>query len=520
MIDLIGSRSMRDLLDERVERQPDKTWLIFEDRAGGVRTYTFREFADSVDALAAGLASLGVKQGDAVTVHLPNCPEILLTWFALATLGALMVPSNTANTAGELQHVISYSGTVAVVTQLSLLSVVTDAVVSCPDVRHTILARTTEPPDATMLFEDLLATTDKPPRPDVHDEDVVQMLFTSGTTARPKGVLLTHANALRAGERYSKSLYLDASDVCLTSLPVFHVNAQCLSVLSSMTVGGTCVLLEEYRATKFMDQVRTYEATQISVVAMQARTLLAQPPRDVDSQHQLRRVFYAINISTAEKDEFERRYAVELINGYGLSEAMTLVAIAPVFGPKRWPSLGLPTYDRQVRLVDAFGDDVPVGEVGEIIVSGVPGRTLMKGYHNDPEATAKALRDGWLYTGDNAYADAQGYLYWFDRGKDMIKRAGENVSTAEVESVLADHPDVVEVAVFGVPDPMRDEAVKAVLVARDGVTLDVDEVKAFCAARLASFKVPTIVEIRDELPKTSIGKIAKKLLRDESADAG
>jgi len=507
---------MRDLLDERAERFSDKVWLIFEDKAGVVRTWTYREFAQSVDAVAAGLAGLGVGPGDAVTVHLPNCPEVLQSWFALGALGALMVPSNIANTAGELQHVMSYSDSVAVVTQSSLLPVVQEALGSCPDVRHTILARTSEIPDGVVAFDDLLATTDVPPRPTVHEEDVVQMLFTSGTTARPKGVLLTHANALRAGERYSRSLYLDQSDRCLTSLPVFHVNAQCLTVLSSMTVGGSCVVLEEYRATKFMDQVRAHEATQMSVVAMQARTLLAQPPRDVDAQHKLRRVFYAINISDAEKEEFERRYAVELINGYGLSEAMTLVAVAPVFGPKKWPSLGLPAYDRQVRLVDAFGADVPVGEVGEIIVWGIPGRTLMKGYHKDPEATAKALRDGWLYTGDNAYADEQGYLYWFDRGKDMIKRAGENVSTAEVESVLADHPDVVEVAVFGVPDDIRDEAVKAVLVARTGSTLVPEEIQAFCATRLASFKVPTVIEIRDELPKTSIGKIAKKLLREES----
>lgn len=515
-MDATGNRTLRDLLDERVERAPDKEWLTYEDRENVVRTWTRREFARDVDAVAAGLARLGVSKGDAVTVHLPNCPEILQTWFALATLGALMVPSNVANTAGELQHVMSYSGSVAVVTQPSFLPVVQDALASCPDVRHTVLARSSDAPEGVTLFDELLTTQGEPPRPAVDSEDVVQMLFTSGTTARPKGVLLTHANALRAGERYSRSLYLDESDRCLTSLPVFHVNAQCLTVLSSLTVGGSCVLLEEYRATKFMDQVRRHQATQMSIVAMQARTLLAQPPRDEDAQHRLRRVFYAINISTAEKDEFERRYGVELINGYGLSEAMTLVAHSPVFGPKKWPSLGLPALDRQVRLVDALGNDVPVGEVGEIIVWGVPGRTLMKGYHNDPEATARALRDGWLHTGDNAYADEQGYLYWFDRGKDMIKRAGENVSTAEVESVLSDHPDVLEVAVFGVPDPVRDEAVKAVLVAREGAVLDVAEVQAFCAARLASFKVPTVVEVRDELPKTSIGKIAKKLLRDEA----
>lgn len=517
MIDLVGERTMRDLLAERAERRPDKDFLVFEDAEGGVRTYTYREFEEAVDALAAGLAALGIVHGDAVTVLLPNCPEILLTWFALGTLGAVMVPSNTANTAPELQHVLAFSGSRAVVTQPAFLPLVTQARAGAPDVELVVLARTAERPEGTVGFDALLATPPLAERPQVHSEDVVQMLFTSGTTARPKGVLLTHANALRAGERSSRSLYLDQDERCLTALPVFHVNAQSLTVLSALSVGGTCILLEEYRASKFLDQVRRHEATQTSVVAMQARTLLAREPRDDDAQHRLRRVFYAINITTAEKDEFERRFGVELINGYGLSEAMTLVAISPVFGPKRWPSLGLPTYDRQVRLVDLDGNDVAVGEVGEIVVSGIPGRTLMKGYHNDPEATAAALRDGWLYTGDNAYADEQGYLYWFDRLKDMIKRAGENVSTAEVESVLIQHPGVLEAAVFGVPDPVRDEAVKAVLVAKPGVELDTEQVRAFCAERLAGFKVPTIIEIREALPKTSIGKVAKGELRKEQA---
>jgi len=294
---------------------------------------------------------------------------------------------------------------------------------------------------------------------------------------------------------------------------VFHVNAQSLTVLSSLTVGGTCIVLEEYRATRFWDQVRAHRATQVSLVAMQARTLLAQPPRDTDADHAVRRVFYALNITTDERDTFEKRYGVELINGYGLSEAMTLVTVAPVFGPKRWPSIGLPLHDRVVKLVDPEGNEVAQGEVGEIVVQGRPGRTLMLGYHNDPDATARTLVDGWLHTGDNAYADEHGYLYFFDRGKDMIKRAGENVSTVEVESVLLDHPEIVEAAVIGVVDPIRDEAVKAFVALEPGSALTVEQIQEFCATRLARFKVPTIVEIRDELPKTSIGKIEKKQLR-------
>jgi crotonobetaine/carnitine-CoA ligase len=516
-MDIVGDRTLRDLLDEQVERHPDKTFIVVEDKDGNVTETTYAQMQARVDRVAAGLAELGVQQGDRVTVHLSNSREILDVWFALATLGAIMVPSNVANTVGELEYVLSYSGAVAVVTQPSLWHTVAAAADAVPAVQHRILARTRHAAPGTVLLEDLATSTVPTPRPDVDSEDVVQMLFTSGTTARPKGVLLTHANALHGGERESRGLLMDENDRCMTALPLFHVNAQCITVLSAMTVGGTCIVLEEFRATKYWDQLRRHRATQTSLVATQVRTLLAQPERDTDRDHALRRTFYALNISDDEKDTFQERYGVELINAYGLSEAMTLVTLAPVFGPKHWPSIGKPLMGRTVRLVDPDGNDVPVGSVGEIIVEGVPGRTLMKGYYNDPEATARALRDGWLWTGDNAYADKEGYLFWFDRRSDMIKRAGENISTLEVEFALIEHPAIAEVAVIGVPDALRDEAVKAVIVLEPGKTLTAEEVHEFCDGRLAKFKIPTIIDIRDHLPKTSIGKISKGELRKEAA---
>jgi len=400
-MDLVGNRNLRGLLDERTIMYAGKVFLVFEDKEGVVSEYTYHEFSLQVDAFAAGLHQLGVDKGDRVTVHLSNSPEILISWFALATIGAIMVPSNTANTISELTHILSYSESVAVITQPSLLEVVQETVKVCPSIKNTILARSSKPVAGTLSFDVFLQSPEKPPKVEIDSEDVMQILFTSGTTARPKGVQLTHANALRSGERSSRSLGLDSRDRCMTSLPIFHVNAQSLTVLAALTTGGTCVILEEYRASKFWTQVRFHRATQTSLVAMQARTLLAQPLSPLDSVHDLRRVFYAINIPEEEKVAFEGRFAVELINGYGLSEAMTLVTLSPIFGPKKWPSIGLPVYDRQVRLVDSDGNDVPVGEPGEIIVHGIPGRTLMKGYYKDPEATSLALRDNWLYTGDN-----------------------------------------------------------------------------------------------------------------------
>lgn len=504
MSDRVGDRTLRDLLEERASRRPDHPLLVFEDAAGVVREFSYDEFTAGVDAAAAGLADLGVVPGSKVTLHLRNCPEFLFAWFGLATLGGVAVPSNVSNTADELRYVLDYSDSELLITEPLLLATAQAAAGDVAAVRSVL--RTDEP-------DSWMPAGGDPPRPPLGSEDPVEILFTSGTTSRPKGVVLTHANCLWSGERVAAAMTLGDDARCLTSLPTFHVNAQSVTVLSALTAAGTCILLQEFSASRFWGQMRAHRATQTSLVAMQLRTLLAQPPAPTDADHSLQRVFYAINVTDDEKKRFEDRFGVELINGYGLSEAMTLVTMAPVFGDKRWPSIGLPLYDREVRITDDEGAALAAGEIGEIVVSGVPGRTLFKEYYKDPDATAAALTDGWLHTGDNGWLDDDGYVFFLDRKKDVIKRAGENISASEVERVLVEHPAIEDVAVIGVPDPIRDEAVKAFVVLRAGESASEDDITAFCGTRLASFKVPTVFEFRESLPKTSVGKIEKKALR-------
>lgn len=520
VVDLIGDRTLRDLLEERAATRGDATFLIFEDKHGAVEELSYREFNHRVDRTASALHGLGIRKGDKVTVHLPNCVEFMLAWFGLGKLGCVMVPSNVANTAPEMVHVLNHSDSVALITSPEFMPMFRGVLPQCPGVHHLLLARTRENEPGGLNFGELLRTAPPvPPATELHAEDELEMIFTSGTTSRPKGVLLTHANALRSGERVCKQVYLRPEDRCLTALPAFHVNAQSLTILGALTAGATVILLEAYSATKYWQQVRRHEATTISLVPALLRTIAAQPPQPTDREHRVRVAFFAINVTDPEKEEFERRFGVELLNGYGLSEAMTIVTMAPMYGMRRWPSIGLPACDRLVRIVDDHGNDVSPGQVGEIIVHGIPGRTLMKGYYKDPQATAQALRDGWLYTGDNGYIDERGYVYFFDRKKDVIKRAGENVSASEVERVLLEHAGILEAAVIGVPDPVRDEAVKAFVVLREGHTLTPEQIIEHCSARLARFKVPSFVEIRTSLPKTSIGKIEKKVLRGEVARA-
>ena len=509
-LDTVGDRSLRDLLEERVELYGERTFLVFEDREGAVGEMTYAEFGARVEACAGGLAALGVGAGDNVLVHLRNSPEFLLAWFGLMRLGAVMVPSNVANTATELEHVFAVTEARFAITQPEYAA----AVRGGAGEGLTLIVARGEAGDA-VAFDDLpgLGGEEPAPRPPLAGDDLAQLLFTSGTTSKPKAVMLSHANCLRAGLDSVQSLWLDEGERCLTALPLFHVNGQGLTILAAMTVAGTAIVIEEFRASRFWSQVRRHRATQTAIVAMQLRTLIAQPPDPDERDHQVRKVFYAINVSDAEKEEFERRYGVTLINGYGCSEAMTLLAVSPVVGPRHWPSIGLPAPGRTLLLLDEEGREVAPGEVGEIVVRGEVGRSIMLGYYRDEEATAKAIRGDRLHTGDNAYADEHGYLYFFDRKKDMIKRAGENVSASEVEAVLAGHPDVAEVAVVGITDPIRDEEVAAVVVPRNGAQPDGDELIAFCAERLSRFKVPTKVAFEPQLPKTSIGKVRKDELR-------
>ncbi|MGE0170425.1 AMP-binding protein [Nocardioides sp.] len=515
MTDIAGNRTLNTLLDVQARDRPDADAMIVERADGSVDSRTYAELRSEVITLAQGLARMGVQAGDAVLLHLPNGVEVVTAWFALARLGAVMVPSNPLFTEREVAHLASSARVVAALCREHDAVRVGAATRLTPD--RLVLVGTGR--RARNSYEWVLTQGELPSElPEVDGDDLVEIIFTSGTTAAPKGVMLTHANCVRAGEQIAKSLALRPDDRLLTSLPVFHVNAQSSTVLAGMSVGAAFVLLETYSASKFLESLVRHQATVTSLVAMQVRTLLRQPASDLDQAHRVRLVFYAINVSDEEFVDFESRFGMRLLNGYGLSEAMMAVTIAPAYGDRRWPSVGLSVVDREVVILDGDGGSVAPGQSGEIGVRGVPGRSLMLGYLDNEEASAAALAGGVLRTGDTGYLDHDGYLYFVDRKKDMIKRSGENVAAREVEAVLQQHPFVVDVAVIGVPDDIRDESIHAYVSVCGEV--DGQSLIAWCADRLARFKVPSVVEILEELPKTSIGKIEKRTLVALHARAG
>ena len=535
----VGPRTIIRELAAKAEATPDKTWLLFEDRAGNVVQFSYAEFQRRVCQAAAVLRDLGLGPGDKLLLHLTSSPEFLFLWFGAAACGAVIVPANTLSSAEELDYLINHSDSRVLVTEPEGLETIEHARPRCPALRHVLVARTSEDLPAAPSFNRLLdQAPDTPPPHDAKPNDDVAILYTSGTTSKPKGCLITNANYVHVGESVARGMRLTPDDRFFTVLPLFHGNAQYYATMSALVVGGSVALMERFSATRYWEQAARHEATVSSLFAAPMRMLLNQPPGPSDRRHRLRLIIFAQNVTEEQLAEWDERFRSELAPSTGLTRGcgthqslrptmlmqiygMTEQLAHPLANPLDYPrdnmSIGLPSLGWQIRIVDDEGQDVPGGEAGQLLVRGEPGLSLMRGYFKNPEATAEAIRDGWLWTGDNVRVGEDGFVYFVDRAKDMIKRSGENVAASEVEAVLKAHPAVFDVAVIGVPDPIRDEAIKACVILREGATATPEELTAWCAARLARFRVPELVEFYNEFPRTSVGKIQKHILRAQAA---
>jgi carnitine-CoA ligase len=324
-------------------------------------------------------------------------------------------------------------------------------------------------------------------------------------------VLLTHANYLFGAEAMSKAMRVGPADRHLIVLPLFHAGAQLHAFLPMLLAGGSVALMERFSVTRFVEQAIRYEATLAALFAAPIRMLLSQPPSPRDGQTRLRAVSYAQNVTPQQFEEWHQRFAASLMQIWGMTETMSLPLMQPLDLPRKPLSMGMPVLGYECKVVDPDGKEVPPGTVGELVVAGVPGVSLMKGYFKNEQATAETLRDGWLWSGDQAYMDEDGCFFFVDRKKDMIKRAGENVSASEVEETLKQHAAVFDAAVVAIPDPVRDQAIKAFVIKKDGAAASAADLIAWCRERLSPFKVPEIVEFREVFPRTSVGKIQKHL---------
>ncbi|MCL1798274.1 MAG: crotonobetaine/carnitine-CoA ligase [Eggerthellaceae bacterium] len=516
MADIVGTETLRSVWDHRALTRAQHPFLIFQDRHGTVCEFTYGAFNDEINKTANLFIELGVQPGEMVAIHMHTCPEFMMCLFGLAKIGAVAVPLNEQNLQEECEYVLEKCSVTCAVVQGCFLGRY-QGILSDPRYlpKGVIGARLGGQGGGV---RDFARMKDAQPSElaevrDLGSDDTAEVIFTSGTTSCPKGVVLTHANMVFSGLYGDWEAGITCDDRVLTTMPACHSNFQLAALTPVLTAGATLIVVEKYSAHKFWGQVCTYRATVIQAVAMMVRTLLLQPVAPGEQEHCLREVLYFLPISDAEKQAFEERFAVRLMNTYGSTESVTWVITDPPVGPRNWPSVGRVGLSYEAKIVGEGGTEVPPGEIGEIWVKGVPGRTIMKGYFDDEAETARALdAEGWLHTDDKGYQDESGWFYFVDRSANMIKRSGENISTTELEGVLARHPAIEEAAVIGIPDPIRDQAVKAFVLPRAGAQITEAEVRAFCKEHMAPFKVPSVVEVVDSFPRTCSYKIEKKLL--------
>lgn len=510
--DIVGNENLRSLWDGLASLRAEHVFLDYLSREGVRTCYTYRAFNEWINRAANVFLAMGVQPGENVALHLHNSPEFLVCLFALAKIDAVAVPLNIHQTAEECSFVFGRCDIRTVVTEQQFMSCYEGE--HCCEAHHIVFVGENAP-EGTLAFNKECA--DQQPvllevRP-IDATDVCEILFTSGTTSCPKGVELTHCNMVFGGLYGDWQLSLEPDDRVLSTMPACHSNFQLSALFPVLTMGATLVFVQKYSASRFWSQVRESRATVIQLVAMMARTLMLQPHDANERDHCVRVVQYYLSISEEEKEAFEQRYAVRLLNCYGLTESVGWVLTDMPYGERNWPSVGRVGLGYEVDVFDDEGHVCAPGCIGEIRIKGVPGRTLMKGYHKDPDATARAYDDfGWMRTGDKGYRDESGWFFFVDRKCNMLKRGGENISASEVEETLMEHPAVKEAAVIGVPDPIWDQTVKAFVVREPGQHISECELKKYCLGRLADFKVPTLYVFVDELPHTSVGKVAKKLL--------
>ena len=511
------------LLRRRAQQHGDREFLLFERQSTDNETALpefrqslgFAELDRQVDRACHFLYAQGLREGDVFNLHLPNCPAFVILWFAAARLGAVMMPTNVLSTADELAYLLNHSGCRLAFTTAEHRKTLQDCAGEVESLEKIVICDPCGENPQPDCFEAML---DEQPQSawerTVDDTELVAIMYTSGTTSRPKGVMVTHANYIEAGRTVAGAIDLQEDDRQFVVLPLFHGNAQYYSTMSALLSGASVALMDRFSARRYFDKCIEYRCTVASLFAAPMRMILAQP---VDRGHRdncLRIVLYAQNLGEAQLQEWSDRFDAPLCQLWGMTETMGPPLMNPLHGERRNWTVGKPSGSYQVRLVDDAGRPVADGEQGEIVVRGVAGKTIMRGYYRNPGATADCIRDGWLYTGDNAVRDADGYFRFVDRKKDMIKRSGENVSAGEVENVLLQHPAVFECAVVGLPDEMRDESIVGVVVPRPGQEVTSAQLIEMCAQKLAKFRVPDEIVFRQDLPKTSVGKIQKHLLRE------
>ena len=494
------------LLEARVEATPDARFLSFEDHQ-----LSYGEMVARADRTAAGLAAMGVGEGTKVAVLLPNSLEILDVWFACSLIGAVLVPVNTGLVGEGLKYILEHSEAELLVVDAGLVETLEGAWPLGEGLgKRFVRGDAAGLPNGYEPYAALTEAGGSGPRAAVGPGTLASILYTSGTTGLPKGVMNCHNSYVTAALEFSRNyVRMREDDVLYTTLPLFHVNAQSLTTLGALVSGRPMVLSPRFSASRFFADLAAHEATVFNYIGAMLTMLYKQPegPQDADNKVRLT----VGGAAPAELwREFEQRFGLEILEIYGLTESATFCCGSPpeAIKPGR---IGKAVGWSEVRVVDPDDNELPADEPGEIVVRSKVPDTLFQGYFKNEEATEEAMKGGWFHTGDRGSRDADGYFAFIDRLKDSIRRRGENISSYEVERVVNSHPGVAESAAYGVPSDLGEDEVMVTVIAKG--ELDEAELVAFCAERMAKFMVPRYVRVQEALPKTATQRVQKFELR-------
>jgi crotonobetaine/carnitine-CoA ligase len=506
-----GSGTIDALVRWRAVDSPDKAFA-----QSGNRTITYSELDKITDRLATGLSDLGVTRGDSAAIYMANGLEFVFSMLACFRLGAVAVPCSTHYTADELIYQLGHSGAILVITDAERAPLVSEALSATPAVREVVCLTTDDLPDGWRSFSDVVSRTARAavlPAPSA--SDLALIIYTSGTTARPKGVVLTQGNLVTSVHNVVSTYQMTARDRILHFFPMYHVNGGLVSLLPSLAVGATVVFVDRFSASSFGKQLYELDITYCNLNSTNVKMILASPPTSFDSAHHANRMLLGLSLADDQRREFERRFNSRLCPTYGMTETLGVVASESPGGPRRYGSAGRVLRGYEIEIRDAEGRAATPGEIGRICIRGLQRHALAAHYFNDPELSRQAFVDGWLLTGDIGYADDDGYLFYVGRLHDVIKRSGYNVSPAEIERVIGEVSGVKDVAVVSTPEPVREEAIVVYLTAQTHVREA--DIFAACSLKLAPYKLPQVVRIVDELPLTFIGKVDRAQLREWAA---
>jgi long-chain acyl-CoA synthetase len=499
-----------DVLKKQAEEIPDKVYLYFADKQ-----WTYKEFQEITNQVASSFHKLGLKKGSHVAILLPNSPEFLFFWFGAMKAGLVGVTLNTVLKADELEFIINDCDATVLCTTPKYRKMLEPSWGNIQKIKTVLFATEEGHSDYpnTVLIKDFLLSGDKDFSTEINPYDSASMIYTTGTTGHPKGVVLGHRNIMYNSYVLQKNIDITKEDKALCTMPLFHVNAQIISIMTSIQAGASVVLEEMFKPKTFIQTLKNFKCTTFSGVPAIYNDLNER--KEVDGED-----LSFLKVCTSGGDfmpievcnKFEQKFKVKIIETYGLSEGTCVSSFSPFNGVRKVGSIGLPIEGQEMAIWGNDNKPLPDGETGEIMISGP---NLMLGYYKNEEETKKIFVNGWMRTGDLGYRDKDGYYFFVGRKKEVIISGEESIYPKEMEEVLYQNEDILECAIVGIPDKTHGEALGAFIIPKAGVTLTDKDIKTYLSQKISGHKFPKIIEIVTELPKSAVCKIQKnKIVED------